>query len=177
MLKDIRQGAVLYILDKKNRVIGNAEVMQNPVLMPPQFQYGQNGMIPQRQTMSLRIKYNGKESVLGGIYADVSSTESIDGSQIVICESKDALVSELKAFKIANDNIVENVDMYRDNSAWCDTVIAELDPVKQAEVQNAKQIEAIKDEFREVLKGYDEKFDKLTAALEAFVNKAAVKED
>ena len=159
MLRDVRQGATLFILDKKNRSIGRAEVMQQPVLSPPQFQYTQSGMIPQRQTMAVRIRYEGKEFVLDRIYADQSSAESVDGNSIVICENNEALVSELKAFKMSNDNIVANIDTYKDNSAWCEEQLVKLDPVKQAEIQSSKQVEAIREEFNGIVSQQNKKLE------------------
>ena len=152
----------MYVLNKKEKTIGTAEVLQ-AVPAQPQFQYNANGIMPPRQTVAIRARFNGKEMVFNNLFADQVSCEDNGGNGIVVCESKDALVSELKAFKMNNDNIVSRIDEFKENSSWCDEQLLQFDPVKQAEAQNAQQVEAIKKEFAEILNAQNAKIDKLTS--------------
>ena len=146
MLRDIRIGATLFVLNKKERTIGHAEVLQ-ALPSTPQFQYNPN--MPIRQTVAIRAKMDGKEVVFNNLYADQVSCED-NGGGIVVCENKDALVAELKAFKVTNDNIVSRMEEFSENSKWCDERLIELDPVRQAEVQNNQQISELRNEIAEL---------------------------
>lgn len=161
MLRDIRIGATLFVINKKEKTIGQAEVLQ---IAPstPQFQYSPNGgVMPPRQTIAIRARFNGKELVFNNLYADQSSCEDSGGNGIVVCENKDSLLAEIKAFKTNNDNIISRMDEFKENSKWCDDLLTELDPVKQAEAQNAQQVEAIKKEFAGILSQQNAKIDEL----------------
>lgn len=151
MLRDIRQGATLFILNKKDLSREQAEVLQ-VVPSTPQFNYAPNGgvMTPPRQTVTIRARYNGKEVVFNNLFADLSSVEDTSNG-IVVCENKDALLAEIKAFKMNNDNIVSQIDVYKKNSSWCDEQILQLDPVAKAEVENRDLREIIQKQGEEIL--------------------------
>lgn len=150
MLRDIRQGATLFILNKKELSREQAEVLQ-VVPSTPQFNYAPNGgMMTPRQTVTIRARYNGKEVVFNNLFADLTSTEDA-ANGIVVCESKEALLAEIKAFKMNNDNIVSQIELYKNNSAWCDEQILQLDPVAKAEVENRDLREIIQKQGEEIL--------------------------
>lgn len=146
MLRDLKIGAILYVLDKKERTIGEAEVLQ-AVLSMTQFQY--NPSMPFRQTMAVRARYNGKEVVFNNLFADQSSCED-NGNGIVVCENKDALLAELKSFKMTNDNLVSRMEEFVENSKWCDEQLVQLDPVKKAEAESAKQFDDFKKDLADI---------------------------
>ena len=141
----------MFILNKKEKSIAQAEVLQ---AMPstPQFntQFTPNGgLMPPRQTVSIRAKYNGKEVVFNNLFADLSSAED-NSNGIVVCENKDTLLSEIKAFKTNNENILSQVDTFKDNVEWCDEQLVQLDPVRQAEVQNKHLTEIIEQQAADI---------------------------
>lgn len=152
----------MFILNKKEKTIGQAEVLQ-AAPSTPQFQYNTNGIMPPRQTIAVRAKFNGKEMVFNNLFADQASCEDNGGNGIVVCENKEALVAELKAFKMNNDNIISRIDEFKESSSWCDEQLLQYDPIKQAEAQNAHQVEVIKKEFAEILNAQNAKIDKLTS--------------
>lgn len=176
MLRDLRIGSPIYILNKKEMSIEQAEVLQCAASAPAQFGMFQNGNMPPRQTVDLRVRYGGKEIVFQKMFADLSSCEDVNGNGIVVCESKDSLLSEIKAFKMNTDNILSQREYYEKISRWCDEQIVGLDPVKQAEIQSAKQIEAIKNEFATMLNQRDSKIDELTRLVKSFVGGGKGKE-
>ena len=80
MLRDLHAGAQIQILNRKENTVTQAEVLQ--VTPPaPQFnvQVTPNGVMPPRQVMSMRVRWNGREAVFSNLFADVVSSESNDG--------------------------------------------------------------------------------------------------
>lgn len=166
MLRELRAGAQIQILNLKDFTISPAEVLQ--VTPPtPQFnvQLTPNGVMPPRQVLSMRIKWNGHEVTLNNLYADLTSSESNDGSGIVVCENDDAVTSQLRTAKANFTSLIENQAYFKKGEKWCDEQITMRDPVKQAEVQSARQVEAIKQEFNGLLSEQNTKIDALTNSL------------
>lgn len=163
MLREIKAGAQIQILNLKEFSITQAEVLQ--VTPPtPQFnlQITAQGVMPPRQVMSMRVKWQGREVVFNNLYADLTSSESNDGNGIVVCENEAALTNELRTAKSNFTSLIENQSYFKKGEKWCDDQIALRDPVKQAEMQNARQVEAIKSEFNGILAEQNTKIDALT---------------
>jgi uncharacterized coiled-coil protein SlyX len=171
MLRDLHAGATIHILNRKENTITQAEVLQ--VTPPaPQFnlQVTPQGVMPPRQVLSMRIKWNGREVVLNNLYADLSAAESQDGNGIVVCQDEAALLNELKSSKANVDYLIANADNFKRQSEWYDEQITKRDPVRNAEMQSAKQVEAIKNEFSGILAEQNSKIEQLTALLQQALN-------
>lgn len=163
MLRDLHAGATVQILNRKENTITQAEVLQ---ATPPQPQFNiqvtPQGVMPPRQVMSMRLRWNGREVVFNNLYADLASAECTDGSGIVVCQDEQALLSELKSTKANFDYLVEHLPDFKKGSKWCEEQITMRDPVKNAEMQSQKQVELIKQEFGGILDSQNEKIEQLT---------------
>ena len=166
MLRDLHAGAQIQILNRKENTVTQAEVLQ--VTPPaPQFnvQVTPNGVMPPRQVMSMRVRWNGREAVFSNLFADVVSSESSDGNGIVVCQDEAALLNELKSSKANVDYLIANHDSFVKQSEWYDAQITMRDPVRNAEAQGARQVEAIRKEFGGIIGEQNAKIDGLTEAL------------
>ncbi len=166
MLRELNAGATVQILNRKENSITQAEVLQ---VTPPQPQFNvqltPQGVMPPRHVMSMRVRWNGREVVFNNLYADLSSAECQD-SGIVVCQNEEALLNELKSTKANYDYLVSHKDEFKRGSEWCDEQITMRDPVRNAEIQNAKQVEAIKKEFCGIIAEQNAKIDQLTSLLQ-----------
>jgi len=136
---------------------------------PPQPQFNvqvtPQGVMPPRQVMSMRVRWNGHEAVFNNLYADLSSAEYQD-SGIVVCQNEEALLNELKSTKANYDYLISHQEEFKKGSEWCDEQITMRDPVRLAEMQNAKQVEAIKKEFGGILAEQNAKIEQLASLLQ-----------
>ena len=167
MLRELRAGAQIQIVNLKDFTVSQAEVLQ--VTPPaPQFnmQITPQGVMPPRQVLSMKIRWNGREVTLNNLYADLTSSESNDGSGIVVCENDAAVANELRSAKANFTSLIDNQEYFKRGEAWCDEQLAMRDPVKKAEIQSARQVEAIKQQFEGVLAEQNEKIDKMFALLQ-----------
>ena len=103
---------------------------------------------------------------MSNLYADLASAECSDGSGIVVCQDEAALLNELKSSKANVDYLVSHHDDFVKQSEWYDSQITMRDPVKNAELQSAKQVEAIKKEFEEVVNAQNAKINELMSLLQ-----------
>lgn len=166
MLRELNAGATIQILNRKDNTITQAEVLQ--VTPPtPQFnlQVTPQGMMPPRQVVSMRVRWQGREVVFNNIYADLTAAENPDNG-IVVCQDENALLNELKSTKANYDYLISHQDEFKKGSEWCDEQIMMRDPVRNAEMQNAKQVEAIKKEFGGIIAEQNAKIDQLTSLLQ-----------
>lgn len=166
MLRELNAGATIQILNRKENSITQAEVLQ--VTPPtPQFnlQVTPQGMMPPRQVMSMRVRWQGREVVFNNIYADLTAAENQDNG-IVVCQNEEALLNELKSTKANYDYLISHQEEFKKGSEWCDEQITMRDPVRNAEMQNAKQVEAIKKEFGGIIAEQNAKIDQLTSLLQ-----------
>lgn len=138
-------------------------------MTPPQPQFNvqvtPQGVMPPRQVMSMRVRWNGHEAVFNNLYADLSSAEYQD-SGIVVCQNEEALLNELKSTKANYDYLISHQEEFKKGSEWCDEQITMRDPVRLAEMQNAKQVEAIKKEFGGILAEQNAKIEQLASLLQ-----------
>lgn len=166
MLRELNAGATIQILNRKENSITQAEVLQ--VTTPtPQFnlQVTPQGVMPPRQVMSMRVRWQGREVVFNNIYADLTAAENQDNG-IVVCQDENALLNELKSTKANYDYLISHQDEFKRGSEWCDEQITMRDPVRNAEMQKEKQVEAIKKEFGGIIAEQNAKIDQLTSLLQ-----------
>lgn len=166
MLRDLHAGATVHILNRKDNTLTTAEVLQ---MTPPQpqfnFQLTPNGMMPPRQVLSMRLRWNGRDVVFNNLYADLASAECSDGSGIVVCQDENALLSELKSSKANVDYLIAHQEDFKKQSEWYEEQIDMRDPARNAEIQSARQVEAIKKEFSGIIAEQNSRIDELTSLL------------
>lgn len=158
------------MLNLKDFSISQAEVLQVTSPTPQlNLQITQQGVMPPRQLMSIRVKWNGKEVLLNNIYADQSSSESNDGSGLVVCENDTSLTNELRTAKANFASLIENQSYFEKGRDWCEEQITMRDPVKKAEYESARQVEAIRQQFEGIVSQQNAKIDTLTNSVNSLL--------
>ena len=125
--------------------------------------------MPPRPLMSMRVKWNGREALFNNLFADQSASESNDGSGLVVCENETAVTNELRTAKANFASLIENQPYFEKGRDWCEAQITMRDPVKKAEYESAKQVEAIKQQFESVINAQNEKIDSLTDSVKSLL--------
>ncbi len=150
MLGNLRTGAPLFVLDKSKQTVSIAEVI-SVTPQPAQFgmAYTPNGMMPQRPTVNIRARIDGAEINFNRLIADAVSAEDQTGG-VVICESKDAMVSEITAFRANSARALEQVPMHQQIVSNCDKLLLQFDPTRQREVEQSKEIAGLRNEISEL---------------------------
>ena len=150
MLGNLRTGAPLFVLDKSKQTVSIAEVI-SVTPQPAQFgmAYTPNGMMPQRPTVNIRARIDGAEINFNRLIADAVSAEDQTGG-VVICESKDAMVSEITAFRANSARALEQVPMHQQIVSNCDNLLLQFDPTRQREAEQSKEIAGLRNEISEL---------------------------
>lgn len=150
MLGTLRTGAPLFVFDKSKQTVSIAEIV-SVTPQPAQFgmAYTPNGMMPQRPTVNIRARLNGTEVNFNRLVADASSAEDQSGG-VVICESKDAMVSEITAFRANSARALEQVPMHQQIVSNCDNLLLQFDSSRQREIEQSKEIAGLRNEISEL---------------------------
>ena len=150
MLSTLRQGAPLFVLDKSKQTVSIGEVISvTPQPAQMSMAYVPGGMFPQRPTVNIKARIDGNEINFVRLVGDASSAEDPAGG-IVVCESKEAVISEITAFRANSARALEQVQMHQNVVSNCDKLLLQLDPAKQREAEQTKEIASLRDEISEL---------------------------
>lgn len=129
LFKDLKPGNELYILDKEK-----VEVQKGTVnnITPPHVST-QPGVLGMFVDVSVNVGGTPKLYVLNenGVTAYAENNNNT-----VITTDVNNILNEIKGIKIQTENILKNIDKYKENVQKCDSLLAELDPVFKKEQAN-----------------------------------------
>lgn len=148
MFQGLSQGATLYILYKneprmeKGRVISvNTHLPQfNP--SQPQAMFG--GMVT-----DLNVAVGNETIPFAGLPATASVANFPDRGMFV-SEDQGMAVNELTAMRDNSQRVVDSYEAHRTLRDKCDALLLSLNPEKQKEMQNAKDVAELKGELAEM---------------------------
>ena len=148
MFQGLSQGATLYILYKneprmeKGRVISlNTHI---PQFNPAQPQAMFSGMVT-----DLTVAVGNETVNLAGLPATASVANFPDKGMFV-SEDQGMIINELTAMRDNSQRVVDSYDAHRALRDKCDALLLSLNPEKQKELQNAKEMEELKGELSEM---------------------------
>jgi hypothetical protein len=161
MLRDLRPGATLFVLDKKERKIGHAVVTNNVPNMP----FGAYMAHP--QTVNISFRYDDRDIVLTDVNATIASADDARGSGLVICESNEALINELRSYIAYNDDMASKQSYFEECSKWGKTQLAEIDPAQKMKSEYESQLNTLMGKYDEMFNAMKRENDDLRARLES----------
>lgn len=142
--KDLKPGDNVYIIDKVNAEAKVGKV--TTITLPTGLQPGQIGVF---KNVSVAI---GNETKMYTVNQDWD-TALADNTNTVITPNMERALLEIKGVKKQCEDIVANIDHYKENVSKCDKLLIELDPAfreKQAyEARFSKIEEAISQQTKD----------------------------
>lgn len=116
--KDLKTGALFYILNKEDMELKHATVMN---VSAPHIENKLNSLT--QLVVDITLKVDGKPMTY---VMPEMGTVTYCGSQILVSD-KETLIGEIKGIKAQNEQILSSVDKATETVAKCDTLISELD--------------------------------------------------
>ena len=136
MFSALRQGALLYILEKGETPtikIGQVEGVTQPRFSP------QTGFGATIVDIAVKVDNERKD------FIGVPSNLSVHGySNTVISENKEAMISEVNGMLQASKQIVENIDYHRNVVNACEDILKQLNPDYAKQQERDDAIDALK---------------------------------
>lgn len=148
MFQGLSQGATLYILYKNEPRLEKGRITSVnthlPQFNPNQPQAMFNGMVT-----DLTVAIGSETIPFAGLPAN-ASVANFPEKGIFISEDQGMAVNEITSMRDNSKRIVESYDAHKAMCDRCDALLLSLNPEKQKELQNAKEMEALKGELAEM---------------------------
>ena len=142
------QGATLYILYKNDPRMERGRVISVnthlPQFNPAQPQAMFNGMVT-----DLTVAVGNETIPFAGLPATASVANFPDKGMFV-SEDQGMVVNEITAMRDNSQRIVESYDAHKAMRDKCDALLLSLNPERQKEMQNAKEMADLKGELAEM---------------------------
>lgn len=148
MFQNISQGATLYILYKNEPRMETGRILSVnthlPQFNPTQPQAMLGGMVT-----DLTVSVGSETIPFAGLPANASVANFPDKG-VFISENQALITNELTSMRDNSQRIVDSYDAHKALRDKCDELLLSLNPEKQKEMQNAKEMADLKGELAEL---------------------------
>lgn len=163
MFQNLRSGVRLWILYKNDMKIGVGEVLSTQ--MNNQFQpYSGTQYMP--KSLDIKLKVNNNDVITLKDMPCEACTASF-GNDMLISETKDAVIAEVETTKANSEKILSEIDMHKSIVDSCNKLLRDYSPDVKRDMERSKEIEGIKTEMTS-LKG---DLNDIKAMLSRFIGK------
>jgi len=148
MFQGLSQGATLYILYKNEPRMEKGRVItvntHLPQFNPAQPQAMFNGMVT-----DLTVAVGNETIPFAGLPA-TASVANFPDKGIFVSEDQGLVINELTSMRDNSQRIVDSYDAHKILRDKCDALLLSLNPERQKEMQNAKEMEALRGELADL---------------------------
>ena len=148
MFQGLSQGATLYILHKNDPRIEIGRVLNINTHLP-QFNPSQPQAMLGGMVTDLTVSVGSETIPFAGLPANASVANFPDRGMF-ISENQALIVTELTAMRDNSQRIVDSYEAHKALLDKCDALLLSLNPEKQKEAQNAKEMADLKGELAEM---------------------------
>ena len=148
MFQGMSQGATLYILYKNDPRMERGRVISANTHLPqfnpaqPQAMFG--GMVT-----DLTVSVGNETIPFAGLPATASMANFPDKGMFV-SEDQGMIINEITSMRDNSQRIVDSYETHKALRDKCDALLLSLNPDKQKEMQNAKEMEALRGQLAEM---------------------------
>lgn len=148
MFQSLSQGATLYILYKNEPRVEKSRVLSLnthvPQFNPAQPQAMFNGMVT-----DITVSVGNETIPFAGLPA-TASVANFPDKGMYVSEDQGMIVNELTAMRDNSQRIVDSYEAHKSMRDKCDALLLSLNPEKQTQLQNAKDVAELKGELADV---------------------------
>ena len=153
MFSALSQGSPVYILDKTSspkynigEVVGVSYPKSNPYNIGPQ------------NTVDIKIEIEGEVQEFSSI-PSINSIVSYNNGKIIISETKQGIQNEVESLLSNSKNIVQNIDVYKQNIIDCENILKQLNPQFAKDKERDERLSNLETRFDGVESKLDKIFD------------------
>ena len=148
MFQSIQQGATIFILYKNDPKVEKGRVVSINTHIP-QFNPSQPQAMFGGIVTDLGIAVGSETVNLAGLPATASMANFPDKGMFV-SEDQGMVINELTAMRDNSQRVVDSYDAHKSLRDKCDALLLSLNPEKQKEMQNAKDVAELKGELADL---------------------------
>ena len=150
MFQGLSQGATLYILYKNEPRMERGRILSVNTHLP-QFNPNQPQAMLGGMVTDLTVAVGNDTIPFASLPANASLANFSDRG-LFISEDQGAIVNELTAMRDNSQRVVDSYDAHKALRDKCDALLLSLNPEKQTQMQNAKEMADLKGELAEMKK-------------------------
>lgn len=147
MFSILNQGSSVYILDKSDGIKLYIGEIQS-ISAPKGFGIG--------QVIDMKINVNGQTKEYNQIPSQ-NSIVSYNNGNLIISENKSGLQNEVESIMTNSQQILNNIDRYKDNIKQCEQILKQLNPQFAKDKERDERLDNLENKFS----GVENKIDKL----------------
>lgn len=156
MFSALNQGSIIYILDKTERP--KFKVGEIVSISQPKVDYNSTGQFGQYQATTVDIKVN----IDGNTYEynSIPSSYSVityNNGKITLSETKQGLQSEVESILQNSKQIVDKINVYKQNIIDCENILKELNPQFAKDKERDERLNILEERFG----GVEDRLDKI----------------
>lgn len=154
MFGTLRQGDTVLVLEQSDKLtLNTGEITE----LLPNYTPNYNGNI------NMKVKINGQEYEFKKVPWNQSVAKN---GKIIIGENKDVILKEVSALKENSEQILSNIDYYKQLIKDCDTILRKNDTYYNSTVKHDEEINDLKNQINDMSKALA-KIEKLLSSQNA----------
>lgn len=148
MFQSLQQGATLYVLYKNEPRVEKSRVLSLNTHVP-QFNPSQPQAMFSGMVTDLTVSIGSDTIPFAGLPA-TASVANFPDKGLFISEDQGLVINELTAMRDNSQRIVDSYEAHKTLRDKCDALLLSLNPEKQKEMQNAKDVAELKGELADL---------------------------
>lgn len=152
MFSSLSQGSLVYILDKSDGI--KFKVGEVVSVSAPHTNYNTNGF--NNSVIDLKVNVGGNTNDYNSIPSSYSVV-TYNNNKLTISETKQGLQSEVEALLKNSKQIIDNIDIYKQNIEDCEGILKDLNPQFAKDKERDERLNSLETKFT----GVESKLDQL----------------
>ena len=158
MFSSLTQGSTIYILDKNENRLKTGSITS---ISFPHINNNPSLNIGNQQVIDIKCQVEGNQQE----FINISTTYSLlsyNNGQIIISETKQNLQQEVETTLQKAQEIVRNIDVYKEQITAYEQILKELNPQFARDTDRDNRLTALEDKFEGVTSKLDKLIDLVT---------------
>ena len=147
MFSALSQGSSIYLLDKTS----SPKYLIGEVVGVTQPKYNFN-----QATVDLRVKIDDQIQEFNNL-PSINSTVTYNNGKLLISETKQGIQNEIETILFNSKNIVDNIDVYKQNIKDCENILKQINPQFAKDKERDDRLLNLENRFD----GVESKLDKI----------------
>lgn len=144
--KDLRQGYVVYMLDRDSIKATQGKVVQ---IGQPRFSQSNLGAMPDytkatQMVIDITINAAGQTRT----YEIPETSSVVNAGQLVLSVDKEGILREIQSIKAQSEDILSSVERHKQNICSCNNILEEWDTAYAERTRQEERIGAIENEVK-----------------------------
>lgn len=155
MFSALNQGSLIYILDKTDQP--KLKIGQITSISQPKIDYSQQyGGFNNPSSIDLKVTIDGTVYEYNSIPSN-NSLVTYNNGKITLSETKQGLQSEVESILQNSKQIVEKIDVYKQNIVDCENILKQLNPQFAKDKERDERLNSLEERFG----GVEDRLDKI----------------